>query len=1191
MSCQLTDARRPHSNPLPTLTCPATAVALPEPALRDEHFHIYGLSARNNCKIRKVYRRENGKWKDSFNPGTHFDCGVTPVPTLPEYADHLTKLRYQPHKSRIVGRLKKELREGGEWENRRHKKANFEDAETVWFEFDIDGYDCREIAPDFDIYDTANDPEELERVAEEIIEKHFHECFRDCSFVYRLTSSSGLKGERHEVRLRLIFQTTRPLWLAEQARIAVAINEDAGGKLCDPCVYQVGRFLLTADGHLSELRKTSPSNFDWVDVPQPINLDARYVERESETVDVPQDLIDNAPASQKRRGKSSPRAVRSPKVQSDAPLPPIWKRIQEIEDGYTDPPIQSMVGQIGRMPSMRRPYALAALSHHASARIREVAETPERVERRIRKHASLPALKDKLARFRRDKGAGEDTDAVPFDGGPELPIEQARAALPALFEEALKQDGATLIKIPAGVGKSEAALRSLLPWPACRDQRVVYLSPTNELSAQLRERGIDILLSSMDEQSLLGYEGDFGRDTVRHLQGLPKLCQRLGKPEGRRAELLASAGISPHDAVCLKCYCHPANGGNCAWPPQRDDAGPGFVFGQHGHLTTTLANIPEDSLKAPNLLVIDESFFQVLINAQKTRWELDKLRPSSELELIRNSKTDSVLIKRTSDLKAYRAELQMLLARTEGVLRTDEIGVLAEDGLDGVTRARSALSSEHWHRQTLFRELEAKNDDGEEARAIVDAIQLSRFISKIYKAILQGLDIPERETVFGVVTYEEKGVKKVRCRLKAPLPEIAKTRKLIILDASGDRAIYEAALGVPITVLDMKVAPGAYHLTQFVNRPFGKSMFLEGKGEQAHANIQQLRRYIWAQAYRHNGRRSHECEIAGRRIDVLVIASKDVETRLCELSLPSNVEVRHFSAIRGLDTFKDVPCLIVCGRDVPGDDILEELTEALHYDRPEVPELQRSDNEWKPGSQVIRMADGSARIVPREEHPDPHVEAVRHQIADQEVKQAIARVRIFDRTPERRVDIHVFGQTDTGLPAHEVGSWEEVRLDLIDLQMCRGMVFKSQDTVARVYGEALTGTKGGRMREAVGIAWWQAENMLHCPTSYIEPYIETGTTNGIFRKAQFRLATATPSGRRSPLQQAFIDTTRHIDAVRAIEAATGVRVEDFGWVDEIEASRKRGRPPKQAEADPLTVPASVYPQHCAAPQTAAATTL
>ena len=137
------------------------------------------------------------------------------VPTLPEYADHLTKLRYQPHKSRIVGALKKEPTDAGQWKSARHKKAQFEDAPTVWFEFVIDSHDCRKIAPGFDIYDAANDPDELERVAEEIIARHFPECFRDCSFVYRLTSFSDLKGERHEIRLRLIFQTTRPLSLDE----------------------------------------------------------------------------------------------------------------------------------------------------------------------------------------------------------------------------------------------------------------------------------------------------------------------------------------------------------------------------------------------------------------------------------------------------------------------------------------------------------------------------------------------------------------------------------------------------------------------------------------------------------------------------------------------------------------------------------------------------------------------------------------------------------------------------------------------------------------------------------------------------------------------------------------------------------------------------------------------------------------
>ena len=60
----------------------------------------------------------------------------------------------------------------------------------------------------------------------------------------------------------------------------------------------------------------------------------------------------------------------------------------------------------------------------------------------------------------------------------------------------------------------------------------------------------------------------------------------------------------------------------------------------------------------------------------------------------------------------------------------------------------------------------------------------------------------------------------------------------------------------------------------------------------------------------------------------------------------------------------------------------------------------------------------------------------------------------------------------TGLPAHEVGDWREARLDLIDLQMCRGLVFERPDAVAKAYGDALTTRAGTEFRKGVGVAWW-----------------------------------------------------------------------------------------------------------------------
>ena len=81
------------------------------------------------------------------------------------------------------------------------------------------------------------------------------------------------------------------------------------------------------------------------------------------------------------------------------------------------------------------------------------------------------------------------------------------------------------------------------------------------------------------------------------------------------------------------------------------------------------------------------------------------------------------------------------------------------------------------------------------------------------------------------------------------------------------------------------------------------------------------------------------------------------------------------------------------------------------------------------------------------------MEALRDQLVDAEVRQAVMRLRVYDRTERNRADIHVFGQCDTGLAIHELGDW-------IDADRTAGQVFENTGIFTSNY-DLMRGMSGG----------------------------------------------------------------------------------------------------------------------------------
>src|SRR5262249_28890085 len=156
-------------------------------------------------------------------------------------------------------------------------------------------------------------------------------------------------------------------------------------------------------------------------------------------------------------------------------------------------------------------------------------------------------------------------------------------------------------------------------------------------------------------------------------------------------------------------------------------------------------------------------------------------------------------------------------------------------------------------------------------------------------------------------------------------------------------------------VIDLRVKPGAYRLTAYVDRTYGRKFLIDN------AKLEQLRMFVLERSYYWRGRRQHRCKIEGRVIDVLVVLDKKVKEALLALfgdRIPDNVAFEHFNNVRGLDLYLDVPCGIIIGRTAPSNYTLELMREALDYDNPNIDQYIGAEAEPDKGHRTLLMADG-----------------------------------------------------------------------------------------------------------------------------------------------------------------------------------------------------------------------------------------
>ncbi|MCC7251612.1 hypothetical protein [Hyphomicrobium sp.] len=683
-------------------------------------------------------------------------------------------------------------------------------------------------------------------------------------------------------------------------------------------------------------------------------------------------------------------------------------------------------------------------------------------------------------------------------------IDNVRAQLKADFkaEATAITRGAkrhVLFKHAPGAGKTTALLEVLNAGHISSNLTRIAV-PTHALAEQLvadikaHARGIG------DQGGGMHYDTDLVASVRHHKgRGQPGMCpDPVSKP---KADLAESFGVPVKRHVCSGCATEKA--GNCPWLAQADDDGNGVIVEAHH-----AANSPVE--RRADLVINDEGTIGAAIQTGGDSVPIADLANTATIYAVREGYALGARLGRaTLDLSTYRTELRLAVGASipkkegeAGKLLTCAIPSLVADvtfearrGMRTETRtgtgAAHAIELEARLQATLFARIANDKTPDANRKDAVASLRTSQAATLLYQAIDASA---RRSYVFGVAAYFQGSgksrVNRVKCVRRAPRPaaessisfdgtaDVDVWRALVATTgAPFEQQVYDATPIIPagaVTVHHYADKAGALasllsppkpttaeaaanelrtQLLELSSRPWAvaaygdlptrladaETLVAAGRAESdrkrrnADTTLKMLWRFVLTEAVSHISR---AVPVAGEQVSTLLIAQKAVIERLRGMGLPSTVVAVHFGALRGLNDFKDVPCCIVIGRPRPSDIDLELMTEALHSHNPAVTEIARRVSGWT------------------EEHPDARVAAVQRVTAAAEVKQAVARMRPYDRTVANSCTVHVFGAYDCGLPPElvQLRAWSDADRSPVEVALAYGAVFSDARLNQQSYG-------------------------------------------------------------------------------------------------------------------------------------------
>jgi putative DNA primase/helicase len=357
----------------------------------------------------------------------------------------------------------------------------------------------------------------------------------------------------------------------------------------------------------------------------------------------------------------------------------------------------------------------------------------------------------------------------------------------------------------------------------------------------------------------------------------------------------------------------------------------------------------------------------------------------------------------TADLDHYRNVLADVLSKQEsgGLDRKHLIGKLIRDDCTNAIKLEWVLMPKNEMVPGAPVSVLAR------VKQKLPQIQFSRRMVWIWEAVREFISDDEIQ-VSGRIYIENgevkvRGVSRIRKRWKVPT---------VLLDATlPDLPILQAYYPQAEIVGDWTVEMPHVTVRQFVNAPVTQQRLMKTKTD---GNRDAVRRHI-LQRWMETGRQP-----------TLVICQEAYEKWLTGIGLPANIAVEHFNNVAGLDRYKHVRLLITIGRTLPGPEAVEAMAAALTGKEPVRVQGQEDGRRWyQPEVRGAGMCDGTGVGIQCDVHPDPVCEAIRFQICEAEIIQAIGRARGVNRTRETPLDIDILANVVLPVDLTEASIWRE----------------------------------------------------------------------------------------------------------------------------------------------------------------------
>jgi putative DNA primase/helicase len=580
-----------------------------------------------------------------------------------------------------------------------------------------------------------------------------------------------------------------------------------------------------------------------------------------------------------------------------------------------------------------------------------------------------------------------------------LPVREARERLGAMVSETInrlaetpwdRDDTATpppaaLIAAPLGLGKTEAAIKEALKHISAGLGTIVLATPTHALNVELRDRarhqakelGLDVAI-----------EMRLGRDALDPEAGDgSKMCLNL------EAVLeIEAAGLSAEEHACKSGSARCALFGACAFQRQRAKSADLWLVSHAALGHTKPSEIPE-----PALLIVDENPLPALLRGTEsptitvgdadldpTPRDMDKHRAWA-WEADRRELVD---IRRR--LKQLSERVQTRLERSD----LNAIGITAIQARKAAAQAMDLITRP----EGLVPGISA----GDRRRLLAKA---SGNKARLREALLyrEMADFLDREDLAPAT------VRISRCEVKAEGGAMVKAWRIATL------ATIKTGWRAPTLLLDATARADGRDLLRMAFPGLRDDLGGEIKALAPHVKVTAIpSRKVSKDGIKDSKKLARQImtftatrlRSTGRPGRALLVGNKGMLEKLDAEGLSSpRVDLANFNALRGRDVWKDAPLAVIAGRTLPSPAAVEFIAGVIAGKA-----IETTAGDWYLREKIPVMIEGRlAGTIDRERHPDAMAEAVRWQICEAEIMQAIGRLRGVNRTQDNPAEIVLIG--------------------------------------------------------------------------------------------------------------------------------------------------------------------------------------